>query len=80
MGHKPGKGPDVHVTPRDGGSWAVKKSGAQRASSVHERKADAIKEGRQASRKEQSELVIHNRDGRIAGKDSHGHDPRRTKG
>lgn len=80
MGHKPGKGKDVHVTPRSGGDWAVKKAGAERASSVHEKKTDAVQAARQASRKEQSELVIHNKDGRIAQKDSHGHDPRRSKG
>lgn len=80
MAHKPGKGKDVHVTPREGGNWAVKKSGAQRASSVHERKADAVRAGREASRKEQSEFFIHNKDGKIASKDSHGHDPRRSKG
>lgn len=80
MAHKPGKGKDVHVTPREGGNWAVKKSGAQRTSSVHETKADAIKVAREAARKEQSELVVHNNDGRISGKDSHGHDPRRSKG
>lgn len=57
MAHKPGKGRDVHVTPREGGNWAVKKSGAQRASSVHERKADAVRAGRQASRKEQSRVL-----------------------
>jgi Uncharacterized protein conserved in bacteria (DUF2188) len=80
VAHKPGRGKDVHVTPRKGGDWAVKKSGAQRASSVHAKKTDAVKVAREASRKEQSELVVHNRDGRIANKDSHGHDPRRSKG
>lgn len=80
MAHKPGKGPNVHVTPRQGGNWAVKKEGAERASSVHERKADAVQEARQAARKEKSELIVHNQDGRIAQKDSHGHDPRGSKG
>lgn len=80
MAHKPGKGSDVHVTPRDGGNWAVKKAGSQRASSIHERKADAVKVARDVSRKEQSELVIHTRDGKIAAKDSHGHDPRSSRG
>lgn len=80
MTHKGKKGPDVHVTPREDGQWAVKKSGSQRASSVHERKTDALKEARQAARKEQSELVVHNKDGKIASKDSHGHDPRSSRG
>lgn len=80
MAHKGKKGPDVHVTPRKGGDWAVKKAGSDRASSVHERKADAVKVAREASRKEQSELVIHNKDGKIAQKDSHGHDSPTSKG
>ena len=76
MAHKPGKGKDVHVTPRKGGDWAVKKAGTQRASSVHERKSDAVKVARETARKEQSELVVHNNDGKISQKDSQGHDPR----
>jgi antitoxin HicB len=80
MANRRGKGNDIHVTPRESGKWAVKKSGAQRASSVHENKTDAVRSARQAARKDQSELVVHNRDGRIARKDSHGHDPRRSKG
>ncbi len=80
MGHKAGKGKDVHVTPRKGGDWAVKKSGATRASSVHERKRDAVNVARRAATKERSELVVHNRNGKIAQKDSHGHDPRGSRG
>lgn len=80
LAHKPGKGKDVHVTPRESGNWAVKKSGAERASSVHDRKADAVKVARQAAAQEKSELVVHNRDGKISAKDSHGHDPRKSKG
>lgn len=80
VAHKPGKGKDVHVTPREGGNWAVKKAGAQRASSVHENKSQAVKVARQVARQEKSELVVHNKSGRIAAKDSHGHDPKRSKG
>jgi hypothetical protein len=40
----------------------------------------AEKVGRDAARKEHSELVIKDERGRIQDKDSHGHDPRRTKG
>lgn len=81
MGHQSGKGKDVHVTPREGGKWAVKKAGSQRASSVHENKTDAVSKARATARVEKSELVVHNKDGKISGqKDSHGHDPRRSKG
>lgn len=65
-----------HVVP-DGsnGGWNVKKGGADRASGHYETKLDAIKAAREISRNQKSELVIHNSDGRIAQKDSHGKDP-----
>ena len=45
-----------------------------------DQKKPAIDYGRQASLNQKSELVIHNKDGRIAQKDSHGHDPHPPKG
>ncbi|MGA2450249.1 MAG: DUF2188 domain-containing protein [Polyangiaceae bacterium] len=76
---KSSHGKDVHVeTHRDG--WQVKKVGNERASAVTETKKEAERIGREAARKEHSELVIKGEDGRIQQKDSHGHDPRRTKG
>ena len=68
-----------HVVARDDG-WAVVKEGASRASSIHDRKADAVKSARQSARKEGVELVVHNKDGKIGQKDSHGRDPRQVKG
>ena len=72
-------GRDVYVQPHPGG-WEVKKAGGKRASAVTETKAEAIKIGREAAKKEQSELVIKGKDGTIQQKDSHGHDPRKSKG
>lgn len=72
-------GKDVFVQPHAKG-WEVKKAGAQRASAIAETKAEAVKIGRDAARKEHSELVIKGKDGTIQQKDSHGHDPRKTKG
>ncbi|MDR6310148.1 DUF2188 domain-containing protein [Pacificitalea manganoxidans] len=75
------KGPKTHhVVPNPAGGWDVKRGGASRASSHHETKQDAVDRGREISRNQQSELRIHNRDGRIASSDSHGGDPFPPKG
>jgi len=75
----PKHGKDVYVQPHSDG-WEVKKKGNERASAVTDTKKEAEKIGRDAARKEHSELVIKDERGRIQDKDSHGHDPRRTKG
>ena len=67
-------GKNVHIVPHEDG-WAVKKEGNERATSLHPTQREAIDAGRQAARKEQSELFTHGRDGRIRERDSHGHDP-----
>lgn len=72
--------PQVAVEPRAGGRWAVQTDKTQRADSLHDRKSDAVKRGRELAQNKQTELVIKNEDGRIAGKDSHGTDSRRSKG
>lgn len=73
------KGRNQHIVPRNGG-WAVQPAGAGRASSVHHTQAEAIARGRETARNQQSELLIHGRDGRIRERDSHGHDPNPPKG
>ena len=75
------KGPETHhVVPNPKGGWDVKRGGGARASSHHDTKQDAIDYGRAISRNQHTELRIHNRDGRIAGSDSHGNDPFPPKG
>lgn len=75
------KGPNTHhVVPNPEGGWDVKRGGATRASSHHDTKQDAIDRGRAISRNQNTELRIHNRDGRIARSDSHGGDPYPPKG
>lgn len=69
-----------HVVPNPDGGWDVKRGGAQRASSHHDNKQDAVNTGRQVSRNQGTELRIHNKDGRIASSDSHGRDPHQPKG
>ena len=74
------KGGTTHVVPAPSGGWNVKRGGAARASSHHDTKAEAEAAGRKLSRNVESELKIHKLNGRIAQSDSHGNDPRSTKG
>jgi len=70
----------THVVPNRNGGWDIKRSGAKRSSGHFETKREAVAHARALSRKYRTELVIHNKDGRIAEKDSHGRDPRSSKG
>jgi len=63
-----------HVVPNSEGGWDVKRGGAQRASGHFDLKQDAIDAGRQISRNQETEFFIHNKNGRIGSKDSHGGD------
>jgi uncharacterized protein YdaT len=63
-----------HVVPSLGGGWNIKKGGSKRASDPLHRKTDAIERAREISRNHNTELVIHNRDGKISRADSHGND------
>ena len=70
----------THIVPKAKGGWNVKKGGGKRASKHFETKKEAEKWGREQSRKDKSELVIHNKDGKISDSDSHGNDPNPPKG
>lgn len=66
---------DSHrVMPHKDG-WQVKRDGGQRASNICGTKKEAINVAREISRNQQTELQIHNKDGRISSRDSHGNDP-----
>lgn len=69
-----------HVVPNSGGGWDVQRGGGSRSSGHFDTKQDAVDRGREISRKANTELKIHNRDGRIGQSDSHGNDPRNIKG
>lgn len=65
-----------HVIPsNEKGGWAVKKSGSTQISRSFDRKADAVKFGRDISKKEKTELYIHKKDGRVQDRNSYGKDP-----
>lgn len=64
-----------HIVPNKNGGWDVKRNGADRASVHTDTKQEAIDRGRAISRNQATELVIHNKDGKISNSDSHGNDP-----
>jgi hypothetical protein len=69
-----------HVVPNPNGGWDVKKGGAEKASLHTDIKQDAIDRGREISRNQGTEFIIHGQNGVIQSKDSHGNDPRSVKG
>ena len=64
-----------HVVPSPSGGWAVKNSGAVRASKTFDTQQQAFDYARTAAKKSGAELYIHGRDGTIKDKRSYGHDP-----
>lgn len=64
-----------HVVPNPDGGWDVKRSGSSRASAHADTKSEAVDRGREISRNQGTELIIHRQDGRIQRSDSHGNDP-----
>ena len=70
----------THVVPNPNGGWDVKQAGGQRDSVHTDTKQEAVDRGREISRNQHTELVIHNKDGKIASSDSHGNDPHPPKG
>lgn len=63
-----------HVVPK-GDEWAVKGEGNNKATRVVDTQAEAIKIAREIAINQESELVIHGKDGKIRDKDSYGKDP-----
>lgn len=68
-----------HVVPNSGGGWDVKKGGGERAIKHFDNKHDAVDYGRDVSKNQESELVIHKKDGTIQNPDSHDGDPNPPK-
>lgn len=72
-------GKDVTVAPHADG-WSVTRQGNDRASRVTDTKQEAVEIARDYAKQEHSELTIKGQNGKIQSKDSHGHDPRKSKG
>jgi len=65
---------NVHVVPRNDG-WVIRMEGNSRATSMHKTQRDAVESARAIARNQQTELIIHGRDGRIRERDSYESDP-----
>lgn len=73
------KGKNQHIVKHSEG-WAVKGAGNKKATRVSNTQKEAIDIGRTIAKNQQSELIIHGKNGQIRAKDSHGHDPKNIKG
>lgn len=75
------KGPDVHVVPSktQPGKFVAREAGADKPFTRPATQAESIERGKPVARANQSELVIHGRDGKIRDSDSYGHDPHPPK-
>lgn len=71
-------GKSQHVVPH-GKNWAVKGEGNGKYTAITATQAEAIEIARHIAINQQSELVIHNREGQIRDKDSYGNDPHPPK-
>ena len=63
-----------HVVP-NGQNWAVKGAGNQKYTRIVTTQKEAINIARKIAKNQQSELVIHRKNGKIRDKDSYGNDP-----
>lgn len=72
-------GKNQHVVTHPNG-WAVQGEGNERATSIHSTQAEAIEAARGIARNQQSELLVHGRNGQIRERDSYGNDPYPPKG
>lgn len=70
----------IHVVTHPNGGWAVRRSGAARASRTFVTQSAAIDYGKDVAKKATSELYIHRPNGLIRDRNSYGNDPRITKG
>jgi Uncharacterized protein conserved in bacteria (DUF2188) len=70
---------DVHTLPHKGG-WANKIEGSSRVANTALKKAEAQAKGREMAIRRRVAHLIHNKDGTIGQRNSHGSDPRRRKG
>jgi uncharacterized protein YdaT len=70
----------THVVPNPEGGWDIKQSNAERSSGHFDTKQSAVDRARDISQNQKTELFIHNKDGKIGKKDSHGNDTFPPKG
>ena len=73
------KGKNQHVV-RHADGWAVRGAGNERVTRVTDTQRESIQIARQIAQNQQSELLIHGRNGKIRERDSFGNDPFPPKG
>jgi hypothetical protein len=73
------KGKNQHVTKHQDG-WQVKGAGNSKATVVTRTQSEANEIAKQIATNQQSEVLIHGRNGQIREKNSYGNDPEKTKG
>lgn len=64
----------IHIVPHKQG-WAVKREGTKEPLSKHQTQERAQDAGRPIAKRDQTELVTHNRQGQVRDSDSYGRDP-----
>lgn len=67
-------GKNQHVVP-NGTQWQVKGEGNDKATATFDTQAEAIERARDIAKNQQSELLVHNRQGEIRDRNSYGNDP-----
>jgi hypothetical protein len=72
-------GKNQHVVP-NGNQWAVKGAENVKATRVVDTQQEAIKIAREIAINQQSELIVHGKNGQIREKNSYGNDPIKKKG
>jgi len=70
---------NIHIVPNPSGGWLVKEEHSLSPIASTKTKKEANSIAKALAKERQVELVIHNRDGKIADKDSFGNDPENTK-
>lgn len=68
------KKPPIHTVPHEAG-WANRREGNQRVSKTFDTQREAQTAGRESAKRDETEHLIHGRDGRIRARNSYGNDP-----
>jgi hypothetical protein len=72
--------PAIHTVRRDGSWINVAEGSDRRIGQTYATKAEAQSAGRERARRDRTEHIVHNVDGRIGARNSYGNDSSRRKG
>ncbi len=65
---------NIHVVPHQKG-WAIRRENSKRVDKITTTQKEAEDKARELARRDQVELLIHGRNGKIRERDSYGNDP-----